>query len=72
VKRDDGDEKLEEWKKERLLEKRMSPSTSGPITLESLMKYMTDWIGKTRRNNPLRRKAAEKLKAGPGTFLPLS
>jgi hypothetical protein len=22
--------------------------------------------GKTRRNNPLRRKAAEKLKAGPG------
>jgi len=24
VKRDDGDERLEEWKKERLLEKRMS------------------------------------------------
>ena len=31
-----------------------------------LKENMTDWIGKTRRNNPLRRKAAEKLKAGPG------
>jgi len=25
IKRDEGDEKLEEWKKERLLEKRMFP-----------------------------------------------
>lgn len=31
---------------------------------------MTDRIGKTRRNNPLRRKAAEKLKAGPGMSRP--
>ena len=42
MKRDDGDEKLEEWKKERLLEKSMSPSVSGVSTVETHKEY--DWL----------------------------
>lgn len=64
VKKEDGEEGLEAFKKERLLHKRTS---SIPFCLQSALhlgRLLKPLLGQTRRNHPLRVKHAQAQKAG--------